>query len=197
MCFHETGCSMSIGIARYERWLFPYLLSHGSFQNTLWSSYTVLVTAMLPIPVAEHTSSVLQLHRVLMWNAPSACWCKNNSFLLPIEHRSCRVARSVFSVLHFWAFSFLSPKQYFDISHFSVGILFSLQKKSSVNLLSSLSGSAAIFKSRQGFLFHRTTQKHELFCCFSLPLHIHQLTLNTPSAFWALGTIRVSTPCAL
>lgn len=44
-----------------------------------------------------------------MWHALSACWCKNSPFLLPIKHRAGHVARSVFSGLHFWAFSFLSP----------------------------------------------------------------------------------------
>lgn len=57
-------------------------------------------------PVERDTSSVLQLHHLLMWHALNACWCKNNSFIFPIEHRSWRVARSVFSVLNFWAFSF-------------------------------------------------------------------------------------------
>lgn len=86
---------------------FCSLFLMATFKIHFLSSYAVLATAILHIPVVERTSSVL--HHLLMWHAPNACWCKNNSFLLPIEHRSCRVARSVFSVLHFWAFSFLSP----------------------------------------------------------------------------------------
>lgn len=115
--------------------------SYGNFENVFWSSYRVLATAVLHIPVIEHTS-LPQMPADVKTVLPSS--------LLNVDPARLLHQCFLFGIS--------------EISHFTVCTCSTLQE-SSVSLRSSTNGLAATFKSHQGILFQRTAWKYELFCC--------------------------------